>query len=79
MSTFKPHLINGQPLSPVHYSERHGIHADIGIGPGKAHVPFVGQTTLPTFKIGGSPGHNNDANLALLGGSFRNIDITGGK
>lgn len=71
---FKPPLINGQPLSPVHYSPKHGVHADIGTGAGKIHVPFVGQTTIQTFTS--EKGQINDANLARLGGTFTNKDIT---
>lgn len=63
-------FIGGQPLSPVHWSPDNGVHADIGFGPDKIHVPFVGQTTLPTFRIGGRPSYENDANLGNLGGSY---------
>lgn len=77
MVPFKPASINGQPLSPVHHSNSHGVHADIGHGAGKLHVPFSGQTTLPTYKIGGTPGTENDSNLGNLGGTFINKDITG--
>lgn len=71
MSTFTPPNIGGQPMSPVHFSHQNGVHADIGHGRNKMHIPFEGQTTLPTFRIGGVPGHANDQNLADLGGTFR--------
>lgn len=64
-------MIGNKPLSPVHFSRQNGVHADIGTGPGKVHVPFCGQTTLPTFRIGGSPSYQNDAALANLGGTLK--------
>lgn|GEM_PF-3703401 len=70
MDKFNPPIINDKPLSPVHFSLNNGVHADLGFGHDKIHVPFVGQTTLPTYGIGGVPGHNNDNNLAKLGGTF---------
>ena len=73
--TFSPPLIGGQPLSPVHWSPSAGVHADIGFGAGKIHVPFEGQTTLQTFGIGGRPSYLNDQNVFGLGGSLVNRDI----
>ena len=70
-----PPMIGGQPLSPVHYSRSAGVHADIGFGANKVHVPYSGQTTLQTFGIGGSPSYENDRNLARLGGTLLNKDI----
>ena len=70
-----PPLVGGMPLSPVHWSEGAGVHADLGLGREKIHIPFSGQTTLPTFGIGGSPGYGNDAVLASLGGSLHNSDV----
>ncbi len=61
-------MINGRPVSPVHYSRYSGVHTDIGLGPGRTHIPFYGQTTLQTFRIGGKPSYANDKNLADLGG-----------
>ena len=55
--------------SSVHFSGN-GVHADLKTPYGKDHVPYVGQTTLPTFNIGGSPGPENDARLSNLGGSL---------
>lgn len=80
MSGFKkpePPMIGGQPLSPVHYSPTAGVHADIGNGPDKYHVPYSGQTTLPTFRIGGTPSYENDRKLSDLGGTLHNKDIFG--
>ena len=71
----QPPLIGGNPLSPVHYSHSAGVHADIGIGSSKVHVPFSGQTTLPTFGIGGVPSHGNDIKLGGLGGTLHNHDL----
>lgn len=70
-----PPNIGGMPLSPVHFSEGAGVHADIGFGADKIHVPFSGQTTLPTFGIGGRPSYENDQLLADLGGTLHNRDI----
>ena len=70
-----PPMIGGQPLSPVHYSKSAGVHADIGHGPNKIHVPFSGQTTLDTFRIGGTPSYQNDQNLFGMGGTLHNKDI----
>ena len=64
-------LINNKPLSPVHYSRQNGVHADIGHGANKIHVPFSGQTTLDTFRIGGRPSYQNDAKLASMGGTYK--------
>ncbi len=64
-------LINNKPLSPVHFSSKHGVHADIGHGPSKIHLPFSGQTTLPTYGIGGRPSYQNDRMLRDLGGSLK--------
>lgn len=64
-------MIGGRPLSPVHWSQGNGVHADIGHGPSKVHVPFSGQTTLDTFRIGGKPSYGNDQRLADLGGTLR--------
>ncbi len=67
-----PPIINDRTLSPVHHSQKHGVHADIGFGgPEKIHVPFVGQTTLDTLRIGGRPSYENDKRLADLGGTFK--------
>ncbi|MFH0852948.1 MAG: hypothetical protein V1853_00900 [bacterium] len=71
----RPPMVGGQPLSPVHFSPSAGVHADIGFGRKKVHVPFSGQTTLPTFGIGGRPSYENDAQLARLGGTLRNQDV----
>ena len=70
-----PPLIGGEKVSPIHSSLSAGVHLDIGTGRNKIHVPFSGQTTLPTFKIGGTPGPENDQNLAKLGGTLHNEDI----
>lgn len=67
----KPPLINDKPLSPVHFSATNGVHADLGLGREKVHLPFEGQTTLPTFRIGGSPSPLNDSHLADLGGTLK--------
>ncbi len=68
----KPPIINGQPFSPVHFSQKNGVHADLGHrGPDKIHVPFSGQTTLPTYRVGGVPGPQNDRMLRDLGGTFK--------
>ncbi len=74
MSTpMRPPMIGGQPLSPVHWSRENGVHADIGLGQDKIHVPFTGQTTLDTFRSGRTfrEGSLNDRRLADLGGTFR--------
>lgn len=75
MKPMGPPMIGGQPLSPVHYSRGAGIHADIGFGPNKIHVPFSGQTTLPTFGIGGKPSYQNDQDMFNMGGSLLNRDV----
>jgi hypothetical protein len=64
-------MIGGQPLSSVHYSPANGVHADLGKRPDKTHIPFSGQTTLQTFRIGGNPGPDNDRRLADKGGTLR--------
>ncbi len=64
-------LIGSRPLSPVHFSERNGVHADLGLKPDKVHIPFAGQTTLPTFRIGGEPGPENDMILRYLKGTLK--------
>ncbi len=72
--THRIDLSNGW-LSPVHHSDRHGVHADINPydGSPKIHVPYVGQTTLGMFGIGHKPEFEN---LSCLGPwSLRNIDI----
>ena len=66
-----PPIVGGKPLSPVHYSRQNSVHADHGFRPHKTHIPFSGQTTLPTFRVGGLPGAKNDRNLARIGGTFR--------
>ncbi len=71
----EPPMIGGQPLSPVHHSNSAGVHSDIGFGANKIHVPFYGQTTLPTFGIGGKPSYQNDQNLFNMGGTLQNRDI----
>lgn len=70
-----PPLIGELPLSPVHWSPTAGVHADIGFGADKIHVPFDGQTTLPTFRIGGQPSPENDLQLGRLGGTLINRDL----
>jgi hypothetical protein len=65
-----PPMIGGRPLSPVHWSPGNGVHADIGFGRDKVHVPFSGQTTLSTFRVGGRPSYENDRQLAGLGGTL---------
>lgn len=73
---FKPYRVRGtEPVSPIHYSPTAGVHADIGFGGDRVHVPFQGQTTLPTFGIGGSPGAANDQQLLGMGGTLINRDI----
>ena len=67
---YVPPMIGGQPLSPVHFSGN-GVHADLGIGSEKIHVPFIGQTTLQTFGVGDGPSLANDVNLANLGGTLQ--------
>ena len=71
MPSFNPPNIGGQPMSPVHHSNGNGVHADIGFGANKQHISFVSQTTIPTFRVGGTPGLQNDQNLANLGGTFK--------
>ena len=75
MKPMGPPMIGPQPLTPVHYSPCAGVHADIGHNANKIHVPFSGQTTLPTFGIGGKPTYQNDQNLFGMGGSLINKDI----
>ena len=70
-----PPMIGQKPLSPVHHSPSAGVHADIGLGQNKIHVPFSGQTTLQTFKIGGKSNYQNNQRLANLGGTLHNRDI----
>lgn len=70
-----PPLIGGSPLSPVHWSPTAGVHADIGFGADKIHVPFEGQTTLDVFGIGGRPSYGNDLRLGGLGGTLINRDL----
>jgi len=72
-----PPMIGGQTMSPVHFSQSAGVHADIGFGRDKVHVPYCGQTTLPTFGIGGRPSYGNDSQLARLGGTLYNQDVFG--
>ncbi len=64
-------LINNKPLSPVHNSFQNGVHADLGHRSNKIHIPFSGQTTLPTFRIGGEPSYQNDRLLAKHGGTLK--------
>jgi uncharacterized protein (DUF427 family) len=64
-------VINNKPLSPVHYSEKNGVHADHGHGSNKTHIPYEGQTTLATFRVAGKPSYENDAQLAKLGGTLK--------
>lgn len=66
-----PWTIGGESGSHIHWSPNYGVHADLGEAPTKQHIPFIGQTTLPTFGIGGSPSAENDANLGNLGGTFQ--------
>ena len=61
----------GFDASPVHYSKENGVHADFGAPPEKVHIPFVGQTTLQTFRIGGRPSLENDRILLDLGGALK--------
>jgi hypothetical protein len=75
----KAPLIGNQPISPVHHSPMHGVHSDIGFGRDKQHVPFSGQTTLQTYRIGGEPSYENDQQLGNLGGTLNNKDISGGR
>ena len=72
MRKMKPKEINGKPLSPVHYSEQNGVHADLGHGAGKTHIPYNGQTTIDTFRSGRTmkQGFQNDQKLANLGGKL---------
>lgn len=58
------------PISPVHFSHKHGVHADYN-GMEKLHIPYEGQTNLPVFRIGGVPGYENDKILRDLGGTIR--------
>jgi hypothetical protein len=72
ISPNSPIVVQGKPLSPVHWSRGNGVHADHGLGAEKVHVPFSGgQTTLPTFRIGGRPTYENDRALAENGGTLR--------
>ncbi|MCC6679187.1 MAG: hypothetical protein IT436_18835 [Phycisphaerales bacterium] len=44
--------LNSGRLSPIHWSSKNGVHADLtgpGVPGGKAHVPYYGQTTLDMF------------------------------
>ncbi len=71
---FKNEFSDGSRLSPVHYSERFGVHADIEHADHrKEHVPYAGQTTLETFDNRGS--WANDQRLADLGGSLQNESL----
>ena len=63
---------NNGPLSPIHWSPSAGVHADIGFGRDKIHVPFQGQTTLQTFY---DPGYGNDQKMFNMGGTLINKDI----
>jgi hypothetical protein len=58
------------PISYVHYSHKHGVHADY-YGMEKLHIPYEGQTTLPVFNIGGTPSLENEQALKDLGGTLR--------
>ena len=63
-------------LTPVHYSPTHGVHADLGFGRDKVHIPFSGQTTLNVFgnRHDGSdfrPSYENDIVLKSLGGKLK--------
>lgn len=60
-----------QQPTPVHHSQDNGVHADVGTAPAKMHVPFVGQTTLQTFRIGGRPCTENDRLLHDMGGRLK--------
>jgi hypothetical protein len=40
-------------------------------------VPFIGQTTLPVFGVGGKPSYQNDQDMFKAGGSLLNKDIFG--
>lgn len=70
-SSTNPPMVGGRPMSPVHFSWRNGVHSDIGHGKDKEHVPFGGQTTLPTFRIGGRPNYENDKKLGRMGGMLK--------
>ena len=67
----RPTLINGRIVSPVHYSPANGVHADVG----KLHVPYVGQTTINTFRtneLNLKQAQENDLRLKGLGGTLIN-------
>ena len=64
----KAPVLSKGALSPVHFSEGFGVHADIGEAPDKEHVPFVGQTTIDTF---GNASYENDRVLAKKGGTYQ--------
>ena len=59
-------MSTANPLSPVHYSERNGVHSDRVIDGIKYHQSFGGQTTLDTFV---RPSYRNDVSLHQLGGN----------
>ncbi len=65
----RPPIIGNRSLSPVHFSQANGVHADIGLGRDKVHVPFQGQTILQTFRIAGKPSYDNDARFSHMGNS----------
>jgi hypothetical protein len=67
----KAPIINGKSLSPCHYSEQNGWHADHGQGADKVHIPYRGQTNLNMM---GNASYENDTKLKDLGGS---LDLTG--
>lgn len=70
-------MVGGKRLSPIHSSRKNNVHADTGSGEDKTYFPFSGQTTLPTFRIGGKPCPENDRRLAQMGGTLRPKRFTG--
>lgn len=58
-------------VSPVHWSEKNGVHADYnpgGLKKSHIHVPYNGQTTLDVFI---KPSYQNDLKLKKLGGTLK--------
>lgn len=43
--------LNCGRLSPIHWSDKNGVHADLTGPYGKIHVPYMGQTTLDMFEL----------------------------
>ena len=57
-------------MSPIHWSAQHGVHADLNSPSGKAHVPYMGQTTLDMF-----PGFESTRSLPEQLGSINQYNL----